>query len=81
MIVNLRFDLLVCCRAEYDPEHDLLEKKFMMKGRWYQRKDLEVKNSRGDVLQCSHYMPVERPEGKPLPCVIYCHGNRYWNVC
>jgi hypothetical protein len=29
-------------RAEYDPEHDLLEKKFMMKGRWYQRKDLEV---------------------------------------
>jgi pimeloyl-ACP methyl ester carboxylesterase len=20
-------------------------------------------------------MPVERPEGKPLPCVIYCHGN------
>ncbi|CAH8320365.1 unnamed protein product [Eruca vesicaria subsp. sativa] len=62
-------------RAEYDPEHDLLEKDFMMKGRWYQRKDLEVKNSRGDVLQCSHYMPVELPEGKPLPCVIYCHGN------
>ncbi|ESQ47472.1 hypothetical protein EUTSA_v10020399mg [Eutrema salsugineum] len=62
-------------RAEYDPEHDLLEKDFMMKGRWYQRKDLEVTNSRGDVLQCSHYMPVERPEGKPLPCVIYCHGN------
>ncbi|XP_010488424.1 PREDICTED: uncharacterized protein LOC104766269 isoform X2 [Camelina sativa] len=62
-------------RAEYDPQHDLLEKEFMMKGRWYQRKDLEVKNSRGDVLQCSHYMPVERPEGKPFPCVIYCHGN------
>ncbi|KAJ4894394.1 alpha/beta-Hydrolases superfamily protein [Raphanus sativus] len=62
-------------RAEYDPEHDLLEKDFIMKGRWYQRKDLQIKNSRGDVLQCSHYMPVERPEGKPLPCVIYCHGN------
>ncbi|KAL1224830.1 hypothetical protein V5N11_012913 [Cardamine amara subsp. amara] len=62
-------------RAEYDPEHDLLEKEFMMKGRKYQRKDLEVKNSRGDILQCSHYMPLERPEGKPLPCVIYCHGN------
>ncbi|CAH8360183.1 unnamed protein product [Eruca vesicaria subsp. sativa] len=62
-------------RAEYDPQHDLLEKEFMMKGRWYQRKDLEIKNSRGDVLQCSHYMPVELPEGKPLPCVIYCHGN------
>ncbi|KAG2306754.1 hypothetical protein Bca52824_026502 [Brassica carinata] len=34
-----------------------------------------LKTVRGDVLQCSHYMPVERPEGKPLPCVIYCHGN------
>uniref|UniRef100_A0A1J3IIS9 Uncharacterized protein YqkD n=1 Tax=Noccaea caerulescens TaxID=107243 RepID=A0A1J3IIS9_NOCCA len=62
-------------RAEYNPEHDLLEQEFMLKGRWYQRKDLEVKNSRGDVLQCSHYTPVERPEDRPLPCVIYCHGN------
>ncbi|CAH2079206.1 unnamed protein product [Thlaspi arvense] len=62
-------------RAEYNPEHDLLEQEFMLKGRWYQRKDLEVKNSRGDVLRCSHYMPVERPEDRPLPCVIYCHGN------
>ncbi|XP_031377313.1 uncharacterized protein LOC116192807 isoform X2 [Punica granatum] len=47
----------------------------MLKGRLYQRKDVEVKNSRGDVLQCSHYMPAVCPEGKPLPCVIYCHGN------
>jgi len=47
----------------------------LLKGRWYQRKDLEVKNIRGDILQCSHYMPVERPEDRPLPCVIYCHGN------
>lgn len=37
---------------------------------------LQVKNSRGDVLLCSHYMPVVPPEGKTLPCVIYCHGNR-----
>ncbi|CAN8275210.1 unnamed protein product [Cochlearia groenlandica] len=62
-------------RAEYNPENDLLEQEFMLKGRWYQRKDLEVKNSRGDVLQCSHYIPVDRPEERPLPCVIYCHGN------
>ncbi|CAB78471.1 hypothetical protein [Arabidopsis thaliana] len=62
-------------RAEYNPEHDLLEQEFLLKGRWYQRKDLEVKNIRGDILQCSHYMPVERPEDRPLPCVIYCHGN------
>ncbi|KAK4372489.1 hypothetical protein RND71_007873 [Anisodus tanguticus] len=62
-------------KAEYDPKNDLLDEEFMLKGKWYQRKDLEVKNSRDDVLKCSHYMPLIRPEGKPLPCVIYCHGN------
>ncbi|KAJ4722336.1 Alpha/beta-Hydrolases superfamily protein [Melia azedarach] len=62
-------------RAEYSPEHDLLDQEFMLKGKWYQRKDVEIKNSRGDVLQCSHYVPIVNPEGKPLPCVIYCHGN------
>ncbi|XP_071716104.1 uncharacterized protein [Rutidosis leptorrhynchoides] len=35
----------------------------------------KIVNSRGDVLQCSHYLPIVSPEGKPLPCVIYCHGN------
>ncbi|GLT81482.1 hypothetical protein SLA2020_528650 [Shorea laevis] len=62
-------------RAEYNPEHDLLEQEFMLRGKWYQRKDIEIKNSRGDVLQCCHYMPIASPEGKSLPCVIYCHGN------
>ncbi|KAM6566089.1 uncharacterized protein LOC115722499 [Cannabis sativa] len=62
-------------RAEYDPKHDLLEQEFMLRGKWYQRKDLEIKNCRGDLLQCSHYVPIVSPEGKPLPCVIYCHGN------
>ncbi|XP_061345472.1 uncharacterized protein LOC133291265 isoform X2 [Gastrolobium bilobum] len=62
-------------RAEYDPKSDLLDQEFMLKGKWYQRKDVEIKNSRGDVLQCSHYIPIVSPEGKPLPCVIYCHGN------
>ncbi|KAE8665606.1 glutamine synthetase [Hibiscus syriacus] len=62
-------------RAEYNPESDLLDEEFMLKGKWYQRKDIEVKNGRGDVLQCSHYVPVVSPGGKPLPCVIYCHGN------
>ncbi|XP_055818147.1 uncharacterized protein LOC129887184 isoform X1 [Solanum dulcamara] len=62
-------------RAEYDPKNDLLDEEFMLKRKWYQRKDLEVKNSRDDILKCSHYMPLIRPEGKPLPCVIYCHGN------
>ncbi|XP_023547926.1 uncharacterized protein LOC111806722 [Cucurbita pepo subsp. pepo] len=62
-------------RAEYDPNNDLLEDEFTLRGKLYQRKDLEVKNTRGDVLQCSHYLPIVSPEGKPLPCVIYCHGN------
>ncbi|KAF1875724.1 hypothetical protein Lal_00006354 [Lupinus albus] len=62
-------------RAEYDPKSDLLDQEFMLRGKWYQRKDVEIKNNRGDVLQCSHYMPIVSPEGKPLPCVIYCHGN------
>ncbi|KAI4317722.1 hypothetical protein L6164_025570 [Bauhinia variegata] len=62
-------------RAEYDPKNDLLDQEFMLKGKWYQRKDVEIKNSRGDILQCSHYMSIISPEGKPLPCVIYCHGN------
>ncbi|KAK9699467.1 hypothetical protein RND81_08G175500 [Saponaria officinalis] len=62
-------------RAEYSPEHDLLDEEFLLRGKWYQRKDIEIKNSRGDVLQCSHYIPLVSPEGKALPCVIYCHGN------
>ncbi|KAL8171348.1 hypothetical protein V2J09_023152 [Rumex salicifolius] len=63
-------------RAEYNPENDLLDEEFLLKGKWYQRKDIEVKNSREDVLQCSHYIPTVSPEEKALPCVIYCHGNR-----
>ncbi|KAL6526531.1 hypothetical protein OROGR_015621 [Orobanche gracilis] len=61
--------------ADYNPKNDLLDDEFVLKGKWYQRKDLGLVNSRGDVLQCSHYMPIVRPEGNPLPCVIYCHGN------
>ncbi|XP_042475663.1 uncharacterized protein LOC122057581 isoform X2 [Macadamia integrifolia] len=62
-------------RAEYNPDNDLLDQEFPLIGQWFQRKDLEITNSRGNVLQCSHYMPVVVPEGKALPCVIYCHGN------
>lgn len=62
-------------RAEYEPNNDLLDQEFMLKGKWFQRKDIEIVNSRGDALKCSHYLPIVSPEGKPLPCVIYCHGN------
>lgn len=30
------------CRAEYNPKHDLLDQEFLLKGKWYQRKDVEV---------------------------------------
>uniref|UniRef100_A0A453I2V0 Serine aminopeptidase S33 domain-containing protein n=1 Tax=Aegilops tauschii subsp. strangulata TaxID=200361 RepID=A0A453I2V0_AEGTS len=72
--VNL-FDTFLRCRADYSPDDDLLEQEFMLKGRWFQRKDLEVVNSQGKKLQCSHYIPAVIPEGTALPCVIYCHGN------
>ncbi|XP_008797057.2 uncharacterized protein LOC103712341 [Phoenix dactylifera] len=62
-------------RADYSPKNDLLDQEFMLKGRWYQRKDLEVINGQGKKLQCSHYVPLAMTEGKTLPCVIYCHGN------
>lgn len=62
-------------RADYNPKDDLLDQEFMLKGRWYMRKDLEITNSRRNVLQCCHYVPLEVPEGKAFPCVIYCHGN------
>lgn len=62
-------------RAEYNPKNDLLDQEFMLKGKWYQRKDLELSNCRGEILQCSHYMPIGFSEGKALPCVVYCHGN------
>ncbi|KAK4771674.1 hypothetical protein SAY87_032206 [Trapa incisa] len=62
-------------RAEYNPKYDLLDEQFMLKGKLYKRKDVKVKNSREEILQCSHYMPAIPLEGKALPCVIYCHGN------
>ncbi|XP_028179609.1 uncharacterized protein LOC114366817 isoform X1 [Glycine soja] len=62
-------------RAEYDPDQYLWEKEFSLAGRTYQRQDLELKNSRGYALKCSHYLPSRLPEDISLPCVIYCHGN------
>lgn len=62
-------------RAEYDPARDLLQPEFPLRGRRYQREDLQITNCHGHALQCSHYMPIPMTEEKPLPCVIYCHGN------
>lgn len=62
-------------RAEYDPARDLLQPEYPLRGRRYQREDREIINRHGHPLQCSHYMPIPMSEEKPLPCVIYCHGN------
>ncbi|XP_073225889.1 uncharacterized protein [Cicer arietinum] len=62
-------------RAEYNPDQYLWEKEFTLAGKNFQRKDLELKNTRGYTLQCSHYLPSPLPANIPLPCVIYCHGN------
>jgi len=53
---------------------DLGPKHFFVGGVAVKRTDFELNNSRGLALQCSHFEPV-MDWGKPLPCVIYCHGN------
>lgn len=35
--------LFLVHRAEYNPKNDLLDEEFMLKGKWYLRKDLEVR--------------------------------------
>lgn len=62
-------------RAEYDIS-DLGPKSFMYCGRQFERRDIELTNTRGLKLACSHWEPVEgeRP-AKELPCVVYLHGN------
>lgn len=62
-------------RADYNPDQYLWEKDFTLAGRTYKRQDLELRNARGHVLRCSHYVPSQFPEDSSLPCVIYCHGN------
>lgn len=37
---------------------------------------LQLTNGRGHTLRCSHYVPSPFLEDTPLPCVVYCHGNR-----
>jgi len=50
--------------------------EFRFRGRAFIRKDFVLRNPRGMLLQCSHWMPAdaERPS-KKLPCVVCLHGN------
>lgn len=39
-------------RAEYEPNNDLLDQEFMLKGKWFQRKDIEVRFVSFDANRC-----------------------------
>jgi len=54
--------------------HELGPKRFRLDGRSFIREDLELTNSRGHELMCSHFLPARLPNAR-RPCVVYLHGN------
>lgn len=62
-------------RMEYS-QSDMGPDAFQLCGKRFQRKDLELTNSRGHKLVCSwwKFTPEDAPAAQ-LPCVIYLHGN------
>jgi len=62
-------------RAEYVLD-DLGPQIFKLRGKMYERTDLEIVNQRGQKLVCSWWQPVAAERvAKELPCVVYMHGN------
>ena len=62
-------------RAQY-AEADLGPRFFSFRGRSFERLDLQLTNTAGVTLACSHWQPVAECRPCPqLPCVIYLHGN------
>eukprot|EP00419_Tripos_fusus_P067391 CAMPEP_0172921124 /NCGR_PEP_ID=MMETSP1075-20121228/205305_1 /TAXON_ID=2916 /ORGANISM="Ceratium fusus, Strain PA161109" /LENGTH=503 /DNA_ID=CAMNT_0013781243 /DNA_START=47 /DNA_END=1556 /DNA_ORIENTATION=+ len=59
-------------RDLYSPE-ELGPVKFRLGKRVYERRDLQLRSSRG-VLECSHFLPA-KPQEVRRPCVVYLHGN------
>lgn len=59
-------------RDMYSPD-ELGPSKFRLGKRVYERRDLQLKSTRG-TLECSHFVPSKNPEAK-RPCVVYLHGN------
>eukprot|EP00747_Dinoflagellata_sp_TGD_P112818 gnl/TRDRNA2_/TRDRNA2_171564_c1_seq1.p1 gnl/TRDRNA2_/TRDRNA2_171564_c1~~gnl/TRDRNA2_/TRDRNA2_171564_c1_seq1.p1 ORF type:complete len:415 (-),score=56.05 gnl/TRDRNA2_/TRDRNA2_171564_c1_seq1:91-1335(-) len=69
-------------KAIIRPPRDIYEIKdlgptvFSIENRTYQRTDSQLKNSRGQTLQCSHFEPIPSERvAERLPCVVYLHGN------
>ena len=49
---------------------------FRLRSRNYKRKDINLHNSRGLQIQCSHFKPIRKERvANELPCVIYLHCN------
>jgi pimeloyl-ACP methyl ester carboxylesterase len=48
--------------------------KFRLGKRVYERRDLQLRNPNGFMLECSHFVPSKSPDAQ-RPCVIYLHGN------
>lgn len=62
-------------RFDYDQE-DLGPSTFIMNSTKYVRNDIELNNSKGLKIQCSHFEPDEmHRQWEEMPCVIYMHGN------
>jgi len=62
-------------RHKYDMA-DLGPAQFTFCGKVFRRKDLVLKNARGQKLCVSHWEPFEiERRSRELPCVVYMHGN------
>lgn len=64
-------------RAQYDIA-SLGPPRFRIGNDIFVRKDLQLTNDRGLVIECSHFLPEDpslNEGGRTLPCVIYLHGN------
>jgi len=60
-------------RARYELK-DLGAAEFQINGRCFRREDVQVRNSRGLLLEGSWWQPVEYGRDQ-LPCVVCMHGN------
>jgi len=61
-------------RRRYDPGR-LGPKKFRLWSCGVRRVDIDLTNSRGQQLRCSHFLPDVKESAESRPCVIYLHQN------
>lgn len=52
--------------------NDLGPTEFSIKDRKYKRSDVGLVNPQGDMIECSHFEPVDEERvNKVLPCVVF----------